>query len=474
MRINFLTSYPPLFAKRFLNNKGDNFASNPIKGLSADVFEKNSASLVSFRGEIQKQNTSKPREATDFDVKAIPFIRCPVCSQITMTYKNAQEYINNVAYKKGEDLVEAIDKYGEEYYWTQKEESKGKTIYRENVQDILNVVKRLALENPELDLKEIVRKAANESLPDLIHAQKSVLGEIEIYALNKIQSKNCRNEVIGLVEEHRKRIEGKSAPDFKRKTFLSDLDKIPMKKHHKLQLSLIAKKLPASTNSKDSFFVKYSKNRSLEEIAQRFVIENRPTGEHIQPHSEEGIDEIENYICDCAYCNSKRGNVPFGVWAASIPNFEQNLQEYLLDVSNAAKDSTLSKEYEDYIQKIIEVIERYSFGAIKLVEPQEYEKMKIEANKMSLEQKELQIIQKMVRIDELQSQITELKNAMAASYADTARYRAQLRNAAQSEKDMLQTKINKGEKQQKDYKTKLNCIRGELKSLENEIKKNEE
>lgn len=226
MRIGFqtLNAFSKFNVRKINNNQFLNTATRP---LAADTFERRLAPAlgVSFEGKVNKNG--EEREATDFAVKNIHNIECPVCEKITMDSKDKDEYVFNVAYKKGQELVDAIDTYGDEYYWTANPASKGKTIYRENVESILEVVKRLALKHPNANLKDIVRIAASEAMPDLVGKQLSVLGEINASALNNIKNKNEREKIFNITDKHRNIILDRVPNQhFKRKTFLSDLSNI--------------------------------------------------------------------------------------------------------------------------------------------------------------------------------------------------------------------------------------------------------
>lgn len=480
MRINLQTlNVFSINNVRKINNNlnfTSSFVSSPLK---ADTFEK--TSTPRYEQKVHKSN-KKPRvnkngdvrEATDFEVKKIHNIECPACEKITMNTHDIEEYKKNVAYKKGQDLINALDKYGSEYYWTGSPSSRGKTIYRENVEGIIEVVKNIAAKNPQADLKQIVKIAAADTMPELVGKQIGVLSEIEAFTMNNIRNKNERENIFKITEEFREialdRVPNKH---FKRKNFLyeissvyiSDLDK-------KAQINEIAKKLPASTNDKGSFFVKYAsdKDRGVEEIASRFVIENRPTGEHIDCFSNGGASDMNNYICDCAYCNSTRGDTSFKIWARTIPHFQTNLQKYLDTVQQNIDGHALPDNYKDYTKNIIKVIDAQSDGEIKLMHPYEYRKVLNEEFKIRTQIKNDET---QAEVERLRQELAELKGTMAESFSKSAKLRLQLNRAEDSnQRQRIKIELKKCTAEQTEYKNEVASLKQKIALLNDSLVKN--
>lgn len=473
MKINFqtLNVFSKYNVKKVNNNNNFNFVSlnmsNPIK---ADTFERQTppSLLVAFEGNNKPQvnKNGEQREITDFAVKNIHNIECPVCEKITMDYKDIDEYVANVADKKGQELVDAIDKYGDEYYWTADPTSKGKTVYRENVEAILEVIKKLAVENPDANLKGLVTIASKDTMPELIGKQLNVLSEINAYAMVNIK-KAERENIFKLTDRHRNLILDR-VPDrnFKRKTFIKELSNVQVANLDKKREMLeIAKKLPASTNDGSSFFAKYAKdsNRNCKEIAGRFVMENRPTGEHIDCFSNGGASDKNNYFMDCAYCNSKRGDTPFNIWAKTIPNFQENLQKYLEVVQQNVDNHTLPRDYKNYAKNIIGVINSQSGGKIKLIDPYESRKLKNEEFAARAQQK---LDAKKEEIKQLLEDLAYLKEQAAISYSESAKLNNQLKVAeTKEEKKELKEKIRKCEARQDELKSLIAAVKADMWSL---------
>lgn len=478
MRINLqtLNAFTKLNARKVNNNPVfmSSFVTSPLK---ADTFERttSSSSTLSFEGNNvnSKKKVNKNgevREATDFAVKGIHNIECPVCEKITMDTKDIDEYVDNVAFKKGKELVDAIDYFGDEYYWTADPASKGKTVYRENVEGILEVVKRLALEHPHSNLKDIVKIAAKDAMPDLVGKQLNVISEINAYTLNNVRSKNECEAIFKVADRHRNlildRVQGQH---FKRKAFLADLSKVYLSdEEKKKEIMEIAKKLPASTDDRSSFFVKYATDpkRGVREIATRFVNENRPTGEHIDCFSNGGANDKNNYICDCAYCNSKRSDTSFKIWARTIPNFQDSLQKYLDTVQTNIDNHNLPDNYKNYSKDIIDVIDAQSDGEIKLMHPYEYrESQKVEFAKRTQQK----IEQRKIKYKETSEEFDKIKREIKKSYINVGKLESELSRAqSEEEKAMLQEKIEKEELKQAELKEKTMALKQELRVLSNQ------
>ena len=75
------------------------FVSNP---LACDVF--------------QKQNISFERHCppTDFKVKTVANMRCPVCGLTMLTSNQINAFVNEISPLKGQELADALEKYEDE------------------------------------------------------------------------------------------------------------------------------------------------------------------------------------------------------------------------------------------------------------------------------------------------------------------------------------------------------------------------
>lgn len=344
MRINFQIANPPLFTKsRF--DKSDrtlSYASNPLKPLQKDVFEKTvpSSNNISFEG--TKCDTS------DFEIKRIENVRCPVCEKITMNFDDIDEFVYLLCGKKGQELIDAFDTYGKESYWKPDSKTPDRSIYRPQKQEIIDEIKKTAKEYPDLGLEEIVQLRVASSLPSLVEKQIKVIDELIEYANKNITEPDEFKRVNGTAQSYKKALEQNGK--FKRKNFINAFGDVSSDKKIQEDINSITKKMPTSDESIDAFFVKYSK-RDEKETLKRLVRQNIPTADHLICHSPDyggGKDEIENYLCECAECNETRATTPFDEWSQSIPDFKEKLERHLNEIQKEIYKGNLSPVYDSY------------------------------------------------------------------------------------------------------------------------------
>ena len=117
MRINFQNIiYNPFRQKQ---QPKQNFATLPI--LKNDVF----ISSQSFTGMRCSPNAFKIKELED--------LRCPACGLVMLNGEQQKQFIEDVYRKKGEELIEALEKYEDEtVFLKDKSKSKKRTISSNN------------------------------------------------------------------------------------------------------------------------------------------------------------------------------------------------------------------------------------------------------------------------------------------------------------------------------------------------------
>lgn len=385
---NFLKIKNPLTRVVNSNSSVDN------KGLKTDVFKRSSS--VSFKG--------IPCSTKAFEIREVENMRCPICENIMLNDDQIDKFAGLVQNKKGEGLAEALDKYGLESYWTGEESDK--TIYRDKRQEIVDIIKEIALENPNFELSDIVKLRALECAKKLSQKETDVLIELEEFVSKNVKDKNEKANLNYLIAEGIDFASRVGTDAFKRKKFIYSIQDTV--KNHAVQeeINKIAQKLPTSTDDTDAFFVKYSKEqRGNFEIASSLVSGAIPTAEHLVCQSDKGGDFIENYLCDCAECNSTRMSTPFNEWIKQFPNLEENLQKHLDEVQGYIDEGRFSHKYDFYPQEVAKTISRISDGKINLKtldkEDERFKKIlskragqendlkaQIEAMKLEMEEKE--------------------------------------------------------------------------------------
>ena len=353
MRINF-SAINVHFNKQTKVNK-----QSPLKPLMFDTFEK-----ISF-----KSASTNGTSTHSFDVKNIKNLRCPVCGLTMLTEDQIEDFVNDIKDKRGYDLVDALEKYEDDSYITGIKEDKPKSIFRPQKQKIVDIIKDLAIQNPKKSLSELVDMEAARCIGILIEGQMKVVSELEQFIktgnLTKAKKEQCKE----LLEEYKKQIYGNSNVRFSRKNFIHDFSNITVNTGVQKQINDITANLPTSERDINSWFVKYSNSLKSADIAKKLVQQSIPTAEHLVPKSKDGANSLKNYICDCSECNSSRSNLEFDIWMKTIPNFKENLQQYLQDVQNAIDTGKISRKNNIYIENIIETISRLSNEEIVLDMP---------------------------------------------------------------------------------------------------------
>lgn len=359
MQINFQT-FKYLTFNKVYKKAQNNGVINPFARNEYDSVE------ISFG--------AKHCSTQNFRVKEIPNLHCPACGLIMLTEEQVGAFIRDVSSKRGQELADTLEKYEDESYVTGKP-SRDKTgfgIYRPIKKEVVDIYKRLAIENPQMDLLDLTKLQAKNCINALIQEQMEVIKELTSFVEQNYQG-DKKDNLLSKIEEYTKQINGKSDKQFARKKFIYAM-KQAVDISHKDKVEQITSKMPTSENDVNSFFVKYAKKNGLtsSDIASKFVNQSIPTAEHVKPKVLGGANSLTNYICDCADCNAKRGHVPFHEWLQTLPEFEQRLQEYVNDV-RAAIDADFFKdspEYDTYVEKIIETLAEVTEGEVILEIPE--------------------------------------------------------------------------------------------------------
>ncbi len=389
----------------------------------------------------------------NFKVKRIENLKCPVCGKLMLSDKQINSFVKDVAPKKGEELIQALEKYEDDYVFTNKRLSGKTSIYRPVSQDAVDIIKHLAEQNPRQDLYGLFQLQKLESLKELIPSQLDVMERFEEYALSHARNEEHKEDLKNLIDEYTKQIYGLSETQFARKAFISAAVGSFSDETEKEEVNQIVQDMPNSKSKVHAFFIKYgNKISNSEDAAKSLVIQAIPTTDHIQPKSKGGENMLSNYIADCGYCNNIRGNLDFCDWIQNIPDFQKNMQEYLSEVQEAIDKGTLDLEYQKYIPAVIEKIENLSNGQIKL-QLTESKAPKIVAQTPAEKRnktKELeQIIEEMItRRDNLYVEISEIEDT--EEYGLYTQYESLSRKISEStdKKNKLEEELQRLEKAQ--------------------------
>ncbi len=317
--------------------------------------------------------TGKKTTSANFEIKNILNLRCPICNQIMLNEEQELEFSRDIISKTGESLIKALEFYEDERNITQDwEYGKKQSIFRKSRQEIVDIIKKLALEHPKLNLKQLIMLHAKPILQDLSDSQLKVINELKNYTYTNIENEQELEAFNNTLDEYIEMINGEGEYVFSRAIFLKEISKVTRNKDVQRQINLIAQKMPAPKSYIDIFFIKAMQTRrqNSKKIAKNLFHMSGITIEHLQPKSKNGKDRASNYICDCADCNTKRGSKPFHNWMEEIPNFDIQLQNYINQVQQAIENGEISPNL-NYFKNIKETIKTLSHGKIDLKIPQD-------------------------------------------------------------------------------------------------------
>ena len=446
MRINFQNIYFKPIQQRKQQNA--NCATLPV--LKNDVFE---SRLQTFTGMRCSPDSFKIKELDD--------LRCPACGLVMLNGEQQKKFIGDVYNKTGQKLVKTLEAYEDEtIILKDKSKSKQRSIYRPLKQEVVNVIKELALKYPDKKIDELVKIQAQTALDELIKKQLAVVGELEEYVNANIKSNEEWQNIFEITAKYKAQIVGEDAEQFQRKRFIYALSNVTADEKAQKEINKIISKLPNSKNEINSFFVKYSQGRSAKEIASKFVYESRSSAEHLVPQAKKGKNNTANYICDCADCNSNRGDMDFNVWMKEIPNFEENLQEYLEEVRAALDENRLDCKYETYIEDVIATIKNLSNGEIKLYPPESKDNSK---KGMMLERRRKEIRRIEQEIQKQKQQRQQLKDEIGI-----LEKHPQYKNVVQLR--LTEGKIKETKLRIKSFQAKIQNSKTSTEQIQNNIK----
>ncbi|MBQ4646969.1 MAG: hypothetical protein IJB79_06440 [Candidatus Gastranaerophilales bacterium] len=400
------------------------YASNPFAQISKDTVQ------ISFKG----NDYCSPK---NFQVKNLENLRCPVCGLIMLTEKQIGEYVNDIGAKKGQALIDALEKYEDESVITGKpsEDKTGFGIYRPYKKEIVDVYIELAKQNPKLNLLELTKHQAQICINALIAEQLVVIDELKAHIEQEYEG-DLKEDLLKRVKKYTKQIKGEDKETFARQKFIFGMKK-GLDSERQAKLDEITTKMPTSENDINSFFVQYQRLESPKDVAKKLVQQTRPTAEHITPRALGGSDSYANYFCDCEDCNGKRRTTGFYEWYKGIPGFAERLQKYIEVVRIAIDEDRLDGEYDDYIETFADTILDVSEGEIILEIP---EVTNPEKKQMVLKKRFRQIENLRSKHGSLISIRNQIKDEIAKlksykHYEDTNKYRKNLEELARIAKE---------------------------------------
>lgn len=353
---------------QFLNNyetlKQDNLpAENKTTTMGLwNTENKVKYSYVSAFGKKENRNdiTSDHEESYNFKVRSIDNLICPSCGRPMLSserYEKLKQQINKASEK---EYVSILSKYI--------------PYMREVEANVMEEIKDLNGNHPNLTLQELVTKLKLDKLPELESLQLEKLNKMEIYSNDLPDNEkpylkkaiSTAKTKIGLREiQH----------PFRKKTFIENINALPLENDNdKQNLIKIAESLPSSNESECAWIVKYSgkkkdgEQRNSKDIADRFLMSISTNTDHMLAQDREigGQDRISNYILMHSGCNTEKANKTFMEWFDEAPD-ERGfyLQLYFEGVEKAiSKGKIDDPRYINYVKRATNMITRLSGGEL--------------------------------------------------------------------------------------------------------------
>ena len=157
----------------------------------------------------------------NFEIKKIPYLHCPICGLLMLKPEEQKTFVDDIAPKKGEALKTALEKYEDESIFVKDNSSnRRRTIYRSQKQEVVNILKQMALEYPDLSIAELVRLKAKTSLDELIKKQFIIFDEIKDYINDSALSKKEKTILYKILNNYKRNAKGETLTRFKRKSFI--------------------------------------------------------------------------------------------------------------------------------------------------------------------------------------------------------------------------------------------------------------
>ncbi|MCD8025302.1 MAG: HNH endonuclease [Candidatus Gastranaerophilales bacterium] len=356
-----------------------------------------------FLGENSVSFKGMPCSTGNFPMKKVYKLECPSCGQVMLTNKQVNSFANKASGRKGCKLSDTLLEKAPYYRGVER-------VISEEMVELLN-------DYPEADLKTATTLLAADAKTNLENSQRKILSQMREES-KKLSDDKRKDMETALDTAEEKILKSGQDSFFKRKEFIGSIEEIRDKYKNaedENEIELLngivkmAQEMPNSESNKNAFYVKYSRNRSNEEIARRLVLPSIVTTEHVQAHSKGGENNTANYIPMCGECNSKRGNMPYHDWFKIHPEMPYNLQKYIDSVSQMIFDGTLDDdEYLDtYVDEIICAISNATNGELKLKKP---DPKTLEMYTAELERKEKQEIL-IAKIDKIERALDKTKRA---------------------------------------------------------------
>lgn len=386
-----------------------------------------------------------------FQVKKIYDLTCPSCASPMIKRKQLDQFIDSLKGKKGESLINALEKYDEYYHETEKE--------------VVAILKDGARTSRSKSLQELINEEYYQRLQKVRKIQIETVRHLE--SLTKTTKGYRKDYLKRVLDNYKAKLNESDNSYFDEREFISELSNIAEGSEVLTKkVKAWSEKLPDTQDSVFIFFMRNGRNKQ-ENSAYHLLVNSFVTCEHIKPKSKGGENNTENYLAECYECNSTRNDIPFSEWVETKPDFASNFKKYLTTVAKALDTKELDSEYDGYVDDVIQTVQKESAGKIKVASPSATsQQAPVEAKGASKEE----------RIEAIKDDIASLKKeleeyqALKAKYEQEAEYQAMVKYIAlRQQKENINLRNEKLRKTLQELQKEID--RYFLKSADFELKK---
>ena len=295
---------------------------------------------------------------------------CPCCGiERMLDFKDIKLPLHLANTASAEKIIPILEKYEKSMHPVERE--------------VLDILKSLAQEHPEKNLRELLDTQRAKHLEMLHLEQKDILRRLR--EASRFLSPEEEAKLEETLKETEEILNDKTSTEqFKRRIFVGKVKYTAEKFHDKGIVSSIfdiAEKMPRASNSISAFIVKNTEKkpssaleRTPEDIVWGLLSPSLATIEHIKVRSPNikhggGKDKMSNFILECSRDNNERSCMRLDEFAKLHPEYYgANLQRFI-DMSAEKINRLKAKDFAKYPAKVVRTLRRESKGMVSAKVP---------------------------------------------------------------------------------------------------------
>ena len=298
---------------------------------------------------------------SDFQLSKIEDIPCPACGKKMMTRQKFNEFKQRLDETNSNQYLYLLGEYQD--YMRPIEAS----VYQELI--------ALSPMAETTDIRELLVTLRQTKLPQLQSIQRRKLIQMKKIA-RTLPTEERAALSIKLTELGRQIKRKNEEAPFRRKKMLQEIKNVKISNPYKYEkLQNLAKAFPTSKDTNSAWIIKYSgKNKhnqdwESKDIAERMLYSSVPNIDHIIPYgTENGHDDISNYLSMHSGCNCTKASKPFMQWYNEMPDVRnKSLNAYFDKVEEVISQGVIKDEkYKDYVAYATGTIRDVTMGQVNL------------------------------------------------------------------------------------------------------------